>query len=160
MELIIAGGRHVSVSHKMIDRILDSNGIRKQVNLPGHIEWSQLVELYASCDIFAKPSYYETFCIAAVEAMAFAKPVVGARGTALPEVVEDGKTGLLVPPGDDKALADALLKLLKDEELARRMGEAGRQKALKHYQADSVARKTLEFYEDVVARHSHLRKNI
>lgn len=149
VELVIAGGRHVSVSEKMLDEVLDSRGIRSCVKLPGHIPWQEIKKLYESCDIFAIPSYYETFCISAVEAMACGRPVVGTFGTALPEVVEDGVTGLLVPPGDATALAEAILRLLNDEGLARRMGAAGREKAAQ-YRPDFIAKKTLEFYENVV----------
>ncbi len=152
VELVIAGGRHVSVTRRMLDEALDSGGIRDHVRLIGHVEWSDIGEFYRGCDIYVVPSYYETFCISAVEAMAYAKPVIGAWGTALPEVVEDGKTGLLVPPGDDKGLAGAMLKLLNDDQLAKRMGEAGRQKALSQYQASSVAKRTLEFYKGVPAK--------
>jgi glycosyltransferase involved in cell wall biosynthesis len=154
VELLIAGGYHVSISQEMIDQALDSGGIRKYVKLLGHIERSHLIELYRDCDIFAVPSYYETFCISAAEAMACNKPVVGTLGTALPELVDHETTGLLVPPGDDKELADALLKLLNDDELARHMGGEGREKALNYYQASSVARRTLQFYVSVLGKHT------
>jgi glycosyltransferase involved in cell wall biosynthesis len=152
VELIIAGGHHVSISQKVLDEALDSGGIRKYVKLLGHVERSQIIGLYNECDIFAVPSYYETFCISAAEAMACGRPVVGTLGTALPKLVEDGKTGLLVPSGDDRALADALLRLVNDDELAMRMGEAGREKVLKQYQASFIAQKTLKFYEDVITK--------
>jgi glycosyltransferase involved in cell wall biosynthesis len=150
VELFIAGGHHVSISQGMLNESLDSGSIRKYVKLLGHIEKSQIIDLYRECDIFAMPSYYETFCISAAEAMACARPVVGTSGTALPELVEDGVSGLLVPLGDDRALADALLKLLTDDDLAKRMGEAGRLKVLNQYQASIIAGKTLKYYETVI----------
>jgi glycosyltransferase involved in cell wall biosynthesis len=150
VELIIAGGHHVSIPQKMIDKALDSGGLREHVKLLGHVERYQTIDLYNECDIFAVPSYYETFCISAAEAMACAKPVVGTSGTALPELVENGVTGLLVPLGDDRALADALLKLLNDDELAREMGEVGRGKVLREYQPSFIADKTLKFYEAMI----------
>jgi glycosyltransferase involved in cell wall biosynthesis len=150
VELLIAGGHHVSISQKMIDKALDSGGLREHVKLLGHVERSQTIDLYNECDIFAVPSYYETFCISAAEAMACSKPVIGTLGTALPELVEDGVTGLIVLSGDYRALADALLKLLNEDELARRMGKAGREKVLNQYQASIIVGKTLKFYEALI----------
>jgi glycosyltransferase involved in cell wall biosynthesis len=149
VELIIAGGRHVSISQKMIDKALDSGGMREYVKLLGHVERSQTIALYNECDLFAVPSYYETFCISAAEAMACGKPVIGTSGTALPELVDNGRTGLLVPAGDDRALAGALLRLLNNAELGRKMGEAGREKVLRQYQASDIMSKTIKFYESV-----------
>jgi glycogen synthase len=152
VELLIAGGHHVSISQGMLNEALDSGSIRKYVKLLGHIERSHIIDLYRECDVFAMPSYYETFCISAAEAMACAKPVVGTSGTALPELVEDGINGLLVLSGDDRALADALLKLLNDDEMARRMGEAGRQKVLNQFQVSTIVQESLQFYEHVAGQ--------
>jgi glycosyltransferase involved in cell wall biosynthesis len=151
VELIIAGGHHVSISQGMLDAALDSGGIRKYVKLLGHVERSHIIDLSRECDIFAMPSYYETFCISAAEAMACAKPVVGTSGTALPELVEDGRTGLLVPPGDDRALAEALLKLLNDDELERQMGEAGSEKVSRGYQPSFIYKETVKYYRRLIS---------
>lgn len=152
VRLIMTGAPHVSIPRSSIDSFLERNNIAGKVELPGYIQKDRIKEYYKICRVYAAPSYYETFCISAIEAMFYGKPVVASSGTALEEIVEDGVTGILVPPGDDGALADALLKLLNDDELARRMGEVGREKVLREYHPSFVAQKTLKFYEEIFAK--------
>jgi colanic acid/amylovoran biosynthesis glycosyltransferase len=76
-----------------------------------------------------------------IEVMAMGLPVVSTFVSGIPELVQDGRTGLLVSPGDAMALADALLTLLRDEGLRRQMGQASRNRATTHFDIqDSVAR--------------------
>jgi glycosyltransferase involved in cell wall biosynthesis len=77
-------------------------------------------------DVFAMPSLWEGFGLVFLEAMAAGKPVVSTAVSAIPEVVQDGVTGLLVPPREAESLARAILALLTDPARARCMGEAGR----------------------------------
>jgi glycosyltransferase involved in cell wall biosynthesis len=79
-------------------------------------------------------------------ACTYARPVVATRVGALPDAVEDGVTGLLVPPGDDEALAKALIRLLREPELARRMGIAARLKIDREAAPDVVAQMSMEVY--------------
>jgi len=76
-------------------------------------------------DLFAMASLWEGFGLVFLEAMAAARPIVATAVSAVPEVVEDGVTGLLVPPANPAAMASAMLSLLSDPEKARRMGESG-----------------------------------
>jgi glycosyltransferase involved in cell wall biosynthesis len=82
-------------------------------------------DLLCACDALVLPSRREGLGVAALEAMALARPVVASRAGGLREAVDHERTGLLVPPGDPEALADALARLLGDPELRRRLGEAG-----------------------------------
>jgi len=68
----------------------------------------------------------------------------------VPELVKDGVTGLLVPPGDPQALAQALQRLLEDEQLRQRMGEAGRQRALEKFTLDRMLQETQRVYQKVL----------
>jgi len=77
-------------------------------------------------DIFVLPSLWEGLPFVLVEASALAKPIVATAVDGTPEVISDGKTGLLVPPGDPGALAEAVIRLLEDKEEARRLGETAR----------------------------------
>ena len=115
----------------------------------GHVPWRQLIEWYRRASVFAMPSYYETFGISCLEAMAFGLPVVATTAGGLPEVVEDGVTGLLVPPGDAPAMAEAVGRLLQDADLRCRLGAAGRERVLARFTAESVVEQTLRVYQGV-----------
>ncbi|MBC7329579.1 glycosyltransferase [bacterium] len=94
---------------------------------------SDIPEILADCDIFALSSDWEGFGIVLIEAMASGKPIVATDVGGIPEVVEDEITGILVPPRDPEALANAILRLAKDEKLRKEFGERGREKAIKEF---------------------------
>ncbi len=152
--LIIAGGRHVSISRFDIEKLLIEEGVRDSVTFLEHVPWHKLRHLYERCHLVAIPSYYETFCISAAEAMACSKPVVGCSGTALDETVVDGVTGLLVPPGDVCLLAEAIIKVLEDPGMAESMGKEGRRRAEELFSPSVVVEKMLSYYQSVVAEYS------
>jgi len=118
----------------------------------GHVPWQKLADWYRAATVFVMPSYYETFGIACLEAMAFGLPIVATTAGGLPEVVEDGVTGLLVPPGDAHALAAAIMRLLRDGNLRRRLGQAGRARVLREFTVDCVLERTVAVYRDVAAK--------
>jgi phosphatidylinositol alpha-1,6-mannosyltransferase len=101
-------------------------GVGDRVELAGRVSDEELERAYASAAVFALPSRQEGFGIVYLEAWRHSLPVVAGDADAGAEVVEPGVTGLLVPPGDARALAEALADLLRDPERRRRMGEAGR----------------------------------
>jgi glycosyltransferase involved in cell wall biosynthesis len=96
------------------------------VRFLGEVPHEQVPEVLQQLDIFAMPSTYEGFGVAALEAEAMEMPVVASRIHGIPDVVVDGETGLLVPPRDRQALAAALERLATDADLRRRLGQAGR----------------------------------
>jgi len=104
-----------------------SLGLRSRVIFTGHRE--DIADVMAALDVLVHPSVRpEPFGRSVIEAMASALPVVASDIGAIPEIVEDGVTGILVPPGDPRALEEALDSLLVEPGLARRMGEAGRRR--------------------------------
>ncbi len=96
-----------------------------RVQFPGFVDDVALQAEYRACHIFVAPSRYESFGLIYLEAMREAKPCVGCQVGGIPEVVADGVTGLLTPPGDAAALAAALGRLINDTGLRQRLGEAG-----------------------------------
>jgi glycosyltransferase involved in cell wall biosynthesis len=105
-------------------------GIADRVHLPGRIEHTKLPEVLSQADIYVQPSIgEESFGISVLEAMACRLPVVASNFSALPEVVADGETGMLVAPGDVSAWTSALADLLADPARRQRMGAAGRVRA-------------------------------
>ncbi|MBI5481087.1 MAG: glycogen synthase [Deltaproteobacteria bacterium] len=111
----------------------------------------QYIELYSHCVVFACPSVYEPFGIINLEAMATERPVVASAVGGIQEVVVPEETGLLVPPADPRALADALNRVLRDRQWARRLGLAGRQRVEDHFSWTSIAQRTLAMYQELLA---------
>jgi glycosyltransferase involved in cell wall biosynthesis len=118
------------------------SGLDGHALLHGRVANSVIGAHYARAGIFVFPSLWqEPFGIPVIEAMASGLPVVASRGGALPEVVVDGETGILVERGDSEALAAAIARLLADPHLRRRMGAAGRKRVQQLFTWDrSVAR--------------------
>lgn len=99
--------------------------------------------LYHRASVFCLPSRYEPFGVAFVEAMLAGLPCVGTAAWAMPEIIEHGRTGWLVPDGDSDALAACLVNVLRDPQCAARMGNAGRERALKTFTWDRVAARAI-----------------
>ena len=106
--------------------------------------------LLETLDVVALPSWTEGLPLVLLEAMARGRPVVATPVGGTPELVTDGETGLLVPPRDPEALAEALRRVLDDPELARRLGEAGRARVAERFTAAEQEQRMLEIYDDVV----------
>jgi glycosyltransferase involved in cell wall biosynthesis len=127
----------------------------KQYRLYNNIEilpratTEDLVRLYNRTQVVVSPSLYEGFGLPAVEAMACGVPVIATRAGALSEIIEDGVTGILVPPADPGALSEALRLLLSDAELCRRMGQAGRERVLRNFTWRRTAERMAQAYEEV-----------
>jgi len=103
-------------------------------------------------DVFVLPSVKEGLPYALLEAMAAARPVVATTVGGVPEVVVDGQTGLLVPPGNPEALARAIIALLQDPERAHAMGQAGRKRVLEHFTVERMVAETERVYQELLAR--------
>ncbi len=125
-------------------------GLDGRVCFTGKVGLEELVRHYGRAEVAVVPSLYEGFGLPAAEAMACGLPVVATTAGALPEVVEDGRNGILVPPRDAYALAGAIERLLRDDELRRVMGEEGRRRVERHFTWEQAARKTLEVYQEVL----------
>ncbi len=112
----------------------------------GFVPHDELQRLYARAAVVACPSQREGFGVACLEAMAHARPVVATDVGGLRDLVVDGETGLVVPPRDPAALRAALERLLGDEELRRRLGKAGRERARERFSWEAVTDATLAAY--------------
>ncbi len=109
-------------------------------------------QLIAAADVVAVPTIEPHFARPVIEAGAMAKPVVASRIGGVEEVVQDGETGLLVPPGDPNALATALSRVLTVPDLASRLGEEGYEQARRMFDAETNITQVVEVYERVLAR--------
>jgi len=123
-----------------------------KVQFTGEVDDKSKWAHYAQCDIFTSPSLYESFGLIFLEAMALGKPVIGTRGGAVPETVHDGKTGLLVEPDNSQELAQAILRLAKDAQLRKTMGEEALKSVETEFSIRKAAEGTISFYRETIAR--------
>lgn len=132
--------------------LAESLGIARDVTFLGWVPNSELPPYYRAAAVSVIPSLEEGFGIPAAEAMGCQTPVVASDAGGLPEVVEDGVTGLVVPRGDSKALAEAIGTLLADPARRVQMGRAGRERALRLFDWDRTAEQLERIYADVLPR--------
>jgi len=118
--------------------------------IPEMLPKPEVIQFLTHAAVFAIPSIYEPLGIVNLEAMACGTAVAGSRTGGIPEVVADGETGLLVPPDDPRALADALNALLRDPARARAMGQAGRKRAIAEFGWPAIAAQTADLYTELV----------
>ncbi len=101
----------------------------------------------AAADVFCLPSYREGFGMTIIEAAASGVPAVATRIYGITDAVDDSKTGLLFPVGDVAALTHALLKLIADDDLRQRMGDAARTRALAIFSSEMITREMVALYD-------------
>ena len=117
------------------------------VKIQGLVDYSELAEVYQSADIFVNPVIWEEpFGLVNIEAMATGLPVISSRVGGIPEVVIDGKTGLLVPPNNVQALAETIENLLDHEELRVTMGKEGRRRVERFFTWEIHVSKLISLY--------------
>jgi starch synthase len=118
--------------------------------IPAMVPVEEVTQLYSHAAVFACPSVYEPFGLINLEAMACGTPVVASAVGGILEVVEDGKTGLLVPPGKPEELATAIRQVLDDPQRAKAMGAAGRKRVEEKFSWASVAERTEQVYREAI----------
>jgi glycosyltransferase involved in cell wall biosynthesis len=126
--------------------------VQSHVALLGRLPQPEVDRWLQTADVFVAPSRYESFGLVFVEAMRWGTPVVGTTAGGIPEIVEDGRTGLLVPPESPVDLAATLVRLLADPELRDRLGAQGRRRAETVFSAEQMALRTASLYREVLAR--------
>lgn len=144
-KFVIAGsGRHEIPQLKILVKKLN---LEKAFIFTGYVTDWEIPYLYASCDVFCYPSLWEGFGLTPAEAQACGKPVVAFNISAIPEVVKNRETGILVPPKDYTKLAPAIIQLLSDKKAREKMGHKGRQRVLRLFSWDNVAKETIKVYQ-------------
>jgi glycosyltransferase involved in cell wall biosynthesis len=133
---------------KPLERLARSLGLQDRVLFPGAKTHDDLARYFAAADVFLFPTERaEAGPLVLVEAMACGLPIIASAIGAIPELLgRTGQNGLLVPPGDTEALAEAMHTLLRDDELRRRLGEAAHRRALAEYTTKRMVDRTLDVY--------------
>jgi glycosyltransferase involved in cell wall biosynthesis len=126
----------------------------RQLGLDGQVRflgWQRDLErIYADLDLVALTSANEGSPVSLIEAMAAGRPVVSTRVGGVPDLVENGVAGLLVPPGDPAALAEAMTTLLADPQRRRLMGQAGRERVYPALSAQRLVRDIDQLYTNLL----------
>jgi len=149
LKLVLVGEDHGVRSR--LENISKKLGVTDRVVFTGHVKDDALFRsAFAGCELLALPSDYEAFGLVLVEAMACGKPCVATNVGGVPEVVDHGRTGLLVKYGDVKALSKALLKVLSDEHRAKAMGRAGRERVEQRFTWEKVTERIEGLYKEVL----------
>ena len=128
----------------------DERGVGHLVTFEGFR--ADVANVMADLDVFVLPSLWEGFGLVLLEAMAAGRPIVASAVGPIPEIVVDGVTGLLVPPGDPAALAEAITRLLRDPELAAALGRAGRARVERELRLDTMVERTEALYAELLGR--------
>ncbi|WP_426116201.1 TIGR03088 family PEP-CTERM/XrtA system glycosyltransferase [Massilia sp. PWRC2] len=149
---VIGDGPHLAQLRAKVS----AAGLDGQVWLPG--ARSDVAALLGGVDVFAMSSLAEGTPGSALEAMACSLPVVGTRVGGLPEVIDDGVSGLLVPPADPAAMAAALAHYVASAELARQHGAAGRQRVMRLYNLNAMVAAYQGLYDKLCERKTAFRK--
>jgi len=148
--LVLAGQ---GPERQRLERLTARLGLGERVRFLGEVPHERVPEVLQQLDIFAMPSTYEGFGVAALEAEAMELPVVASRVHGIPDVVVDGETGLLVPPRDRQALAAALDRLASDGDLRRRLGQAGPAFVAEHYSWEDNTAQMEALYQAALGEH-------
>lgn len=145
-KLVIQGTGHLRCHLNSVARDL---GVNDKVELAGFTE--DVFSFYDRCSVVACPSLWEGFGLVAAEAQYAARPVVASDADSLPEIVADGRTGLLVPPEDVDSLATAIIEILSDRELAAELGKAGHKVCAESFSVGRMASEYAALFRSVIA---------
>jgi glycosyltransferase involved in cell wall biosynthesis len=148
----VVGSPEGTLVEEMEARV-QSEGAQANVEFPGFVGRAGLPEYYRRANVFCSPAQYEGgVANVYLEAMACGCPVVASTAGGGPEAVQDGRTGLLVPPDDVGAVVEALDRILGDPALGRRMGRAGRQRVDDYFAMDKYIGRVLDVYRKAIDR--------
>jgi D-inositol-3-phosphate glycosyltransferase len=136
-----------------VERQVQQLGLADRVRITGFVaDESLLAAGFREARLFALPSQYEAFGLVLLESLAQGTPVIASRVGGIPEFIEDGKAGRLIPPEDAGALAAAFQELWEDEATRTRWGTYGRETVVPRYQWDRVVDRLQTVYAEVLGR--------
>jgi len=146
IELVIVGQ---PMKNGYTQGLIDLLRLEDCIQYAGKLDTDELVEQYSKATLLVVPSIYEGFGLPAAEAMSCGTPVISTTAGALPEVV--GDAGILIPPGDTRAMVQAITALLDDTQKRNRLGSMGRKRVDELFNWDRAARETADYYREAIA---------
>ena len=144
--LVVLGGGPLRAE---LTELAAARGVADAVSFPGRV--GDVAWWLRRAAVVIHPARWEGFGLALLEAMLCERPVVATQVSSIPEIVLDGETGLLVPPGDSARLAEAVVSLLDDPARARALGEAGATRAREEFSVARMAERTAAVYEEALS---------
>jgi glycosyltransferase involved in cell wall biosynthesis len=136
---------------KLAPRLIQHYGLDARVTITGRISDAELVRLYNAATFSVTSSLYEGFGLPAAQSLACGTPTIATTGGALPEIIDHGVSGWLVPPGDSEALAAAMRRFLKDAALRERLGQQGVRSVRERFSWRKAAEQVVAVYEEAIA---------
>jgi glycosyltransferase involved in cell wall biosynthesis len=133
-----------------LKELVGSLKLKDKVIFTGFLSHAQMPDAYVAADIFVNPSEHESFGIVILEAMACKRPCIATKVGAVSEIIDEKKTGLLVDYGNRKQLVLAMLDLLNNDDLQRKMGEKGRQRVIENFTWEKIGEDYIRVYESVL----------
>lgn len=151
VRVLFAGSDEDHRATENLKRLAREDGVGQHIEFLGPVSFEPKVELLRTSTMMILPSYGENMPISVLEAMAARMPVVSTRVGALPEVLEGGRAGLLIEPGDWEALARSINRLLDDPSFAARLGVAAGEKARSMWDVKRIAKRVETIYREVLS---------
>jgi len=147
LRLVMLGGGEMKSE---LEQLADTLDVTSAATIRGWVEPEDAQRIIRQSDIFVMPSQSESFGVAAVEAASYGLPVIASDVGGVPEIVDDGVTGILIKPGDEAGLAQAIIRLATDKDLRRSMGEAGRRLVAEKYDFEKCLDRMEAVYRKVL----------
>lgn len=144
------GGETKEIDAKRFAEEVEKRGLNEMAFYQGRKYGDEKEEAFEQSDVFVFPTYYETFGLVNLEAMAHKKPVVATNEGGIPDVIKDGENGLIAERKDSESLAQCIRKLLDSEDLRQRMGEDGYKKLMEQFTEDKFEANLLQIVNDIV----------
>lgn len=147
LKFILIGKGHMK---KYLKKLIRKNSLENNFSLMGYLNQKKLLGYYQNASIFVLPSYHEGLPTAVLEAMSCGIPIVATAVPGTSEIIEDGETGLLVPPKSPKKLADSIMGLLDDQELIKKFSKNGRKHVEKNFNWFKITDNFEKIYSNVI----------
>jgi len=150
LQLLIVGDKKGDYGFENEEKFVNELGIQKDVIFLGYVDPHLFNKTLNDSDIVLHPSWWDSFSVFCAEAMALGKPIIASGHQGIAEVVENGKTGILIDIFDYKDIAKAIVRLAKDKKLRAKMGKEGRKRVEKYFTNDRKIKEYIQVYKELV----------
>jgi len=149
VKFLVVGGGYPE-ERRRIETQIAKDSTADDVILAGAVLNDEMPFFYAASDLVVLPSLMEATSIAGLEAMASGKALIGTNIGGIPAIIDDGVTGILVPPKDAKSIADSIIKLIRNQQMRKQMGTRAQERVEREFSWNIIAARTINVYESVL----------